>query len=1025
MASQEKRVFVASLKSSLESFLFAAKRLAKSALAPLGPASEPCAGVDEDQLRRLEAKLQRVRAVLGDAERLAAGRGPASESAELWLRELRGVECAVEDILEKVQFEALRASLVEDLGADGEGEDPAKSCARVREVGALLSHSPLSSLDLKVKKVWEKYHEIASDREALRLGPEDGEVRSRPSVRPPTSSLSSGKLYGREGDLHRLFELLFSEDCGCRVFSVVSVVGMAGVGKTAVVQHACNDQRVRDSFDCFIWIYSGQGVEVTSTTKTMVQACGGDTRDITELSLLQGLLVDLLKGKRFLIVLDELWGIEKAVWEILEGPLRFARRGSKVMVTSSNTEVGLTMGCDHRYQLRLNCLSDAACWSICKSNAFRGRDMEMCPKLASIGEEVVKRCKGLPLVSKAVGGLIQCKPDGEELLEVLHSDVLNNDDLMNEILPVVRPTYDNLPPHLKNCFAYCSLFPNGYIFDKEQLIRMWMAQGFLQHHERLQPEDVGRRYFDNLLGKYFFQESPFYDFTDEKYEMHDLFHVLALSIAQKEYTTIDHGKYNKRHDVIYNHESIRHSSVLPSLTESDITIEGHLFHGQDLRTLLVIKRPRCEIDGNSLYVKIPYGLFLLLEGLRTLDLSNTSISEIPSSVGNLIHLRYLGLKNTKLKRIPESICGLLNLQTLDLKHSYYLNELPWGIRCLVNLRHLELPLSEYPSISIPSELKLLRSLQTLNAFYVADNSIYCGISGLRDLVNLSGELHIAGLMNIHNAQEALDADMGSKTKLQKLALKWWSLTAGSLPQDVQTSSLVLDKLQPHPNLEELIISGYCGDKFPTWLGDCYFVKLVKVVLEGCENCSLLPSLGQLPSLKHLIIQQVEKVQFIGRKFICHGTAQSQGFPALETLDIRKMYDLELWHEVQDGDFPLLNDLNISGCNKLKKIPQLGSLVNLRIQSCEQLCDLPVLPTLRYLKLEGFDKVMHLPRLPDLPLLQILELSCCKKLSSIGRLEHLVALQLLKVTKCPKLQFAQDEPVLAYPKLCICLMDVTC
>ncbi|CAN6238680.1 unnamed protein product [Urochloa humidicola] len=1023
MASQEKRVVVASLKPSLDSFLFAAKRLAKSALAPLGPASEPCAGVDEDQLRRLEAKLQRVRAVLRDAERLAAG-GPASESAELWLRELRGVECAVEDILEKVQFEALRASLVEDLGDDG-GEEPAKNRARVREVGALLSHSPLRSLDLKVKKVWEKYHEIASDREALRLAAEDGEVRPRPSVRPPTSSLSSGKLYGREGDLQRLFELLLSEDCGCRVFSVVSVVGMAGVGKTAIVQHACNDQRVRDYFDCFVWIYSGQGVDVMSTTKTMVQACGGDTRDITELSLLQGLLVDLLKEKRFLIVLDELWSIEKAVWELLQGPLLSALQGSKVIVTCSNMEVGMIMQCDHRYQLRLSCLSDADCWLICKSNAFRGRNMEMCPKLASVGEDIAKRCKGLPLAAKAVGGLIQCKPDGEELLEVIHSDVLNNDDFMNEILPVVRPTYDHLPPHLKNCFAYCSLFPNGYIFDKEQLIRMWMAQGFLQHHERLLPEDVGRRYFDNLLGKYFFQESPFYDFIDKKYEMHDLFHVLAQSIAQKECISIDPGKYNKRHDVMYNHESIRHSSMLPSLTESDITIESQLFHGQDLRTLLVIKRPRCEIDGNSLYVKIPYDLFLLLECLRTLDLSNTNISEIPSSIGNLIHLRYLGLKNTKLKRIPESICGLLNLQTLDLKHSYYLNELPRGIRCLVNLRHLELPLSEYPSISIPSELKLLKSLQTLNAFYVADNSIYCGISGLRNLVNLSGELHIAGLMNIHNTQEALDADMGSKTKLQKLALKWWSLTAGSQLQDVQTSSLVLDKLQPHPNLQELVISGYCGDKFPTWLGGCYFVKLVKVVLEGCENCSLLPTLGQLPSLKHLVIQQVEKVQFIGRKFICHSSVQTQGFPALETLDIRKMYDLEIWRGVEDGDFPLLRDLNVSGCGKLMKLPQFGSLINLRIQSCEQLCDLPALPTLRYLKLEGFDKVMRLPQLPNLPLLQILELSCCKKLSSIGRLEHLVALQLLKVTKCPMLQLAKDKPVLPCSRLCICLMDITC
>ncbi|KAK3154655.1 hypothetical protein QOZ80_2BG0193470 [Eleusine coracana subsp. coracana] len=1009
MASQEKRVFVANLKASLESFFFAAKRLAKSALAPLGPSSEPCALVDDDQLRRLEAKLQRVRAALRDAERLAAD--AAGESAELWLRELRDVECGVEDILEKVQFEALRSSLVEDLGDDdddGRGGDPAKNRARQREVGALLSYSPLSSLGLKIKKIWEKYEEIASDREALGLTPEDGVVRPCSSARPPTSSLSSGELYGREDDLQRLLELLLSGECGGHVFTVVSVVGMAGVGKTALVQHACGDRRVRDFFDCYVWIYSGQSVDVVSVTKTMVQACGGDTRDITELSLLQGLLVDLLKGRRFLIVLDEVWSIERSVWELLEVPLRVALQGSRVIITSRNAEVGMIMGCDQRHQLRLNCLSDANCWLICKSYAFDVNKMQVCPKLASQSEEIGKRCKGLPLVAKTVGGLIRCNPDGEKWWELLQSDVWSTDELVNEILPVARLSYDHLPPHLRKCFAYFSLFPKGFIFGKEELIRLWMAQGFLQQHERLQPEDVGRKYFNELVGRCFFHESPFYDVTEGRYEMHDIFHVLAESISEKEYSSIDSDKCIKRQDIINQLESIRHSSVLPSITESDITIEGQLFHRQDLRTLLVIKRSFYEADGSSLYVKIPYDLFLHLECLRTLDVSNTSINEIPSSIGNLIHLRYLGLQNTKLERIPESVCGLLNLQTLDLKHSHYLNELPRGIRYLINLRHLELPVSEYPSISIPSELELLTGLQTLNAFHVADNSVDCSISGLRYLANLNGELHISGLMNIRCVQDAVNAHMCNKLKLQKLVLNCWSLAARSQSLDVHTSYLVLDKLQPHANLEDLNIKGYCGDKFPPWLGDSCFIRLTSVILEGCENCYVLPALGQLPSLKYLVIQQMEKVEIIGRELIGHGGTQDRGFPALERLDIRKMYDLEIWHGAEDGDFPLLRDLNVNGCGKLRKLPQFGSLVNLRIQSCEQLCEIPALPTLKYLKLEGFDKVMHLPQLPNLPLLQILELNCCKKLKSLGQLEHLAALELLKITKCPMLQFTEDD-----------------
>ncbi|KAL5213253.1 hypothetical protein ABZP36_024100 [Zizania latifolia] len=491
--------------------------------------------------------------------------------------------------------------------------------------------------------------------------------------------------------------------------------------------------------------------------------------------------------------------------------------------------------------------------------------------------------------------------------------------------------------------------------------------------------------------------------------MHDIFHELAQSVAEKECAVIDPFEFSKRHETATNHGSIRHSSLLPSLAKSNITVEGQLFHGQDLRTLLVIERSCNETDGNYLYVKIPHDLFLLLECLRALDLSNTNISQIPESIGNLVHLRYLGLKNTKLKRIPESICGLLNLQTLDLKHSCYLTELPRGIRYLVNLRHLELPIMEFPSISIPSELELLTNLQTLNALYLGENSIDCGIGGLHSLVNISGELLISGLMNVRHVQDAVSANMRGKTKLQKLVLKWWSLSARLQHLDAQTSYMVLDNIQPQPNLEELILSGYYGDKFPPWLGGCHFIKLVKVVLEGCENCCELPSLGQLPCLKHLVIMQMEKVQVVGREFIGQNIEHTRGFPALETLDIRKMYDLEIWYGVEDGDFPLLRVLNISGCSKLRKLPRFSSLVNLKIQSCEQLFDLPVLPMLKYLKLEGFDKVMQLPQLPNLSSLEILEVSCCKKLLSIGRLEHLVALQLLKISKCPMLQFARDEP----------------
>ena len=110
------------------------------------------------------------------------------------------------------------------------------------------------------------------------------------------------------------------------------------------------------------------------------------------------------------------------------------------------------------------------------------------------------------------------------------------------ILPTLRLSYDQLSPHLKQCFAYCSIFPKDYDFDSVLLIRFWMAHGLLQSHNKKEElEDIGLRYLKELLSRFFFQDLSFGMLGMEtfSFKMHDLMHDLALLVAKDEFLVVN------------------------------------------------------------------------------------------------------------------------------------------------------------------------------------------------------------------------------------------------------------------------------------------------------------------------------------------------------------------------------------------------------------------------------------------------------------------------------------------------------
>ncbi|VVA25205.1 Hypothetical predicted protein, partial [Prunus dulcis] len=203
------------------------------------------------------------------------------------------------------------------------------------------------------------------------------------------------------------------------------------------------------------------------------------------------------------------------------------------------------------------------------------------------------------------------------------------------------------------------------------------------------------------------------------------------------------------------------------------------------------------------------------------------------------------------------------------------------------------------------------------------------IREIGSLSHLRGTLSLSRLENVIDAEDARKADLKSKERVDELVLEWSDNT-----QETQLG--VLDRLEPHRKLEKLIIRGYAGLEFSTWIGDRLFSTMVHVRLDKCKNCQILPPLGQLPLLKELYITGMAAVKSVGPEF--YGES-SLPFPVLETLEFSDMHNWKKWLPFeQDQVFPCLKLLSIRNCPQLEgKVPEnLDSLATLQIIKCEEL-----------------------------------------------------------------------------------------
>jgi hypothetical protein len=684
----------------------------------------------------------------------------------------------------------------------------------------------------------------------------------------------------------------------------------------------------------------------------------------------------------------------------------------------------------------LEVLSNDACLSVFTQHSLGASNFSAHPNLKDIGEKIVKKCKGLPLAARTLGGLLRTTLDRYEWECALNSKIWDIPEERSGIVPALMLSYHHLPSHLKRCFAYCSILPKDYEFQEKQLVLLWVAEGLIQPQRDKQMEDLGSQYFRDLLSRSFFQQSSMKkskfltSMKESKFLMHDLINDLAQWVAgdicfrmEDRIEGINKGEFSIK---------VRHLSYLGDRYDGPKKFE--VFSKlKCLRTILPLMLPNmgyCYLTHD-----VPLKLLSKLPCLRVLSLSGYRIVELPDSIGELRHLRYLDLSHTRIRGLPESTTTLCNLQTLILESCSYIKELPSNLGKLVNLRHLNI-LNANKLEGMPLQISKLTNLQTLSNLIVR-KGICFALKELGYLLHLRGTLIISRLENAIEPRDARDSKLIEKPDLNELCLEWSAHVDWS--KDRASELDVLNVLHPNKSLKELTIRHYGGTEFPTWLKGHSFPHLVLLRIENCKKCTSLPPAGQLPSLKHLFIAGMASVKNVGNEF--YGGSCSQPFESLETLYFKDMEEWKSWSP--DGEFTYLRKLSIRNCPKLMgNFPNhLPSLQNVVIERCEQLVvSISSFPELCKLEFENSKGVVRkskvdftsldsksLSRISDFTCPRVgfmnvesLSIANCEELTplwsnDVGLLKPLPCLSYMIVDNCQKLVSLVAEEVKEQPQ----------
>ncbi|TQE13010.1 hypothetical protein C1H46_001385 [Malus baccata] len=908
----------------------------------------------QDEFQKLKETVVAFQAVLLDAEQKQA-----NNEVKLWLQSVEDAVYEADDVLDEFNTKAQQRQMVLENTKVSKKVHLFFSNSNQLVFGLKMGH--------KIKNINKRINEVASHRPSdLKDNHEDTRFIKRERV--THSFVPEENIVGRDEDTKAIIQLLM-DPISTENVSTISIVGIGGLGKTALAQLIFNNKVIQNHFELKIWTCVSNAFELDIVVKKILQSKNHD-----EIEQLQKDLRKKVARKKYLLVLDDVWNEDREKWLSLKNLLMGGGEGSRILITTRSKTVATISDTAKSYTLKG--LNEEQSWSLFKKMAYKdGKETEN-STIKAVAEEVARKCQGVPLAIRTIGGMLFAKDDESDWLNFKEKELSKISQEENDILPTLKLSYDVLPSHLKHCFAYCSLFPPDYKISVQRLIRLWVAQGFIKSSDENKGlEDVAYEYYRELLWRSFFQEEEKDEFgIIRSCKMHDLMNELAILVSGIGSVVVEPDQKNF-------HEKLRHVSFNFQVDLSEWEVPTSLPKAKKIRTFLFLcQNEFSDIDG-SLCDSFCAIIVSNFKSLRMLSLSKLGIKGVPKCLRKMKYLRYLDVSGNRMKRLPDWIVGLSNLETLDLSYCVKLVELPRDIKKMFNLRHLILEGCRGLS-GMPRGIGELKGVRTLNRFVLSESNCLgrggsAGLAELGTLNELRGELEIDKLSHHVVSESNVGTPLKDQQHLHSLQLIW---KEGEDVKGVDGEDIIksMEVLQPHSNLKQLLVFGYSGVRFASWFSS--LINIVNLRLNGCERCQHLPPLDHLPSLKSLELRCLEKLEYISKKESSNSMSDEMMrislFPSLEQLSIAHCPVLKGWcrahthnsassssstENMSFPSFPCLSTLYINWCPNLTSLPEgtraLPRLSTLHILRC------PILSA-RCRKETGEDwpKIAHIPHI---------------------------------------------------------------
>ncbi|KAG4177161.1 hypothetical protein ERO13_A11G290441v2 [Gossypium hirsutum] len=863
----------------------------------------------EEQVGRLQTELKWMQSSLMVVETKQS----TDERIRLWVGEIRELAYDAEDVVEEFAFK---------IESKNKGGLP--SCVK-RSACCLKEGWTLHKTRSNIEKIIERINDLVRRLQAYGVkelkdrGEESSSSTERRESRRPYPHIMDDNIVGLVDDTKELVSILKDQRSECSW--VVLIWGMGGLGKTTLAKKIYHHREVIDDFDHLAFVYISQQCQrrkVWEDILSCFKKLDRDDREKRDEELAEKLF-NILKDKKCLVVLDDVWTIE--AWDNLKPAFPLDSR-SKILLTSRNS--GIVLNAEKR---ELGCLNNEQSWELFEKIAFPQRnstgniiDVEM----KELGENMVKHCAGLPLAIVVLGGILATKNNSLNEWRKISDNVKSylKKDKNQRPEDVLALSYDDLPPYLRSCFLYLSHFSEDYMIDVDRLIQLWVAEGIVSSEQDERDggeiaEDVAESYLMELVERCMIQVKTI--------QMHDLMRDLCLSKAKQEKFVFIVDRSNT--SSLSMIRKVRRVSVhefffiqcIKSPNIRSLLFFNQFFPKEELEKYLPLEVLNYVEKHNgdrssTRHLKIRGICRYMFNNFKLLRVLNYEIGrtygffggwELTSDIGNLIHLRFLSLRNHDILRskLPSSLGNLRCLQTLDLRVYNYKIHVPNVIWRMEQLRHLYLP----SRCKRRTKLKLgtLRKLLTLVNF----NTENCYLKDLINMTNLR-ELVIKGAFNIENFNEE---ELGENPPI--IGSKYF-----------HSLFILTDSIDPR-HLAHLLSS--CTNQISKLPEYRYFSShLAYIRLECCPlDEDPMPTLEKLPNLRILEFEETFRVN----EMVC----SAQGFPRLESLSLAWFNNLEEW-KVDEGAMPSLQRLEIWNCLNLKMLLEglrfITTLKELKIES---------------------------------------------------------------------------------------------